>query len=413
MPLLTCPRKAVVATKPRLAVVSPFLDKQHGTEMCLAEMLERLAGEYEIHLYSARVADVDLTQIRWHRVPALPGPHLVKYIWWLAANFIVRSWNRMYHGLTPDLIYSPGINCLDADIISVHIVFAEFHQQVEKKLRLLSNPVASWPLLIHRRIYYGLAEALERRVYTYPDVSLVAVSQKVAADLSRFYTRQENPRVIYHGCDVKRFCARRRYDLRELARGELGLHQNEFAILLIGNDWKKKGLNSLLEAVARLANPKFRILVVGKDDKSPFRGFLERHFLADRVQFLPLRQDVEFYYAAADLYAGPSLEDAFALPPLEAMACELPVIVSRQAGVSELIHHGEDGLVLEDPEDVRTLAEWILRLAEDGDFLCTLAANAARTAAEYTWERNASDMRDVIERARIARLKTMAVTRSK
>jgi UDP-glucose:(heptosyl)LPS alpha-1,3-glucosyltransferase len=122
---------------------------------------------------------------------------------------------------------------------------------------------------------------------------------------------------------------------------------------------------------------------------------------------------VEFYYAAADLYAGPSLEDAFALPPLEAMACELPVIVSRQAGVSELIHHGADGFVLEDSEDAGTLAEWIRRLAEDPDFLCALAANAARTAAEYTWERNASHMRDVIERARIARHTRVSDARSK
>jgi glycosyltransferase involved in cell wall biosynthesis len=374
--------------------------------MCLAEQLERLAGDYEIHLYSTRVEDVDLSQIHWHRVPALPGPHLVGYLWWLAANSIVRWWDRRYHGLTPDLIYSPGINCFDADVISVHIVFAEFYQQVEKKLRLLSNPVAIWPLLIHRLTYYGLAQALERRVYTRPDVSLVAVSQKVAADLNRFYTRPENRQVIYHGCDVKRFHARRRCELREEARSELGLHHNEFAILLVGNDWKKKGLKCLLEAVVRLANRKFRILVVGEDDTSPYRIFLELNCLADRVQFLPLRRDVEFYYAAADLYAGPSLEDAFALPPLEAMACELPVIVSRQAGVSELIHHGEDGLILENPEDVRTLAEWIRRLAEDADFLCTLAANAARTAAEYTWERNASHMREVIERARIARHKT-------
>lgn len=413
MPLLPCQRKALVPPKPRLAVVSPFLDKQHGTEMCVAEQLERLAEEYEIHLYATRVEDVDLSQIRWHYVPALPGPHLLSYVWWLAANSIVRRWSRMYHDLTPDLIYSPGINCLDADIISVHIVFAEFHKQVEKKLRLLSNPVASWPLLIHRRIYYGLAEALERRVYTQPDVSLVAVSQKVAVDLNRFYTRQGNVHVIYHGCDIKRFHVRRRYELREGARSELGLLQNEFAILLIGNDWKKKGLNCLLGALVRLANRKFRILVVGEDDSSPFRGFLELNCLADRVQFLPLRQDVEFYYAAADLYAGPSLEDAFALPPLEAMACELPVIVSRQAGVSELIHHGADGFVLEDPEDAGTLAEWIRRLAEDPNFLCALGANAARTAAEYTWERNASHMRDVIERARIARHKRVSDARSK
>jgi glycosyltransferase involved in cell wall biosynthesis len=413
MPLFPRQRKTLVTPKPRLAVVSPFLDKQHGTEMCLAEMLERLAGEYEIHLFSTRVEDIDLSQIHWHRVPALPGPHLLSYVWWLAANSIVRWWSRTYLDLTPDLIYSPGINCRDMDLISVHIVFAEFHQQVEKKLRLLSNSVATWPLLIHRRIYYGLAEALERRVYTHVDVSLVAVSQKVAADLNRFYRRQENVHVIYHGCDIKRFRAGRRFELREGARSELGLLQNEFAILLIGNDWKKKGLNCLLKAVARLASRKFRILVVGEDDTSPFRNFLEVNRLTDRVQFLPLRRDVEFYYAAADLYAGPSLEDAFALPPLEAMACELPVIVSRQAGVSELIHHGADGLVLEDPEDAVTLAEWIHRLAEDANFLSTLAANAGRTASEYTWERNVSQMRDVIEQTRIARHTTRSPARNK
>ena len=73
-----------------IAVVSPFLDKRHGTEMCVAEQLERLACEYEIHLYSARVEDVDLTRIRWHRIPTLPGPHLAGYLWWFAANQVVR-----------------------------------------------------------------------------------------------------------------------------------------------------------------------------------------------------------------------------------------------------------------------------------------------------------------------------------
>jgi glycosyltransferase involved in cell wall biosynthesis len=373
--------------------------------MCLAEQLERLAGEYEIHLYSMRVEDVDLGQIHWHRVPALPGPHLVGYLWWFAANSIVRWWDRRHRRLTPDLIYSPGINCLDADIISVHIVFAEFHRQVEKKLHLLSNPIASWPLLIHRLIYYGLARALERRVYTRPDVSLVVVSQKVAADLYRFYRRKENLRVIYHGCDVKRFHPRRRRELREEARNQLGLRQNEFAVLLVGNDWKKKGLNCLLQAVALLANRKFRILVVGEDDITPYRGILELHHLVDRVQFLPVRREVEFYYAAADLYAGPSLEDAFSFPPLEAMASELPVIVSRQAGISELIHHGEDGLVLENPEDVGTLAEWIRRLGDDAEFRCNLATNAALTAQKFTWESNAAKMKTIFEEVRQARQK--------
>ena len=386
--------------KPRLVVVSPFLDKRHGTEICVAEQLNRLACDYEINVYSERVEDIDLSRIHWHSVPRLPGPHLTAYLWWFAANSILRWRHGKRGGGAEGVIYSPGINCLDADIISVHIVFAEFHRQVEKKLWLLRNPVTSWPLLIHRRLYYRLIRTLERAVYTRPDVRLIAISHKVAEDLNRFYNRREDVQVIYYGCDLKRFSPGRRSELRETARNDLGLRETEFAVLLIGNDWKKKGLTCLLEATSRLANTPIRILVVGTDDVTPFSGLLEQHGLARRVQFLPLRADVEYYYAATDLYAGPSLEDAFALPPLEAMACGLPVITSREAGVSEIIHHGEDGLILENPEDPQTLAEWMGRLAEDQDFRRRLGENALLTARKYTWESNAASMKEVIEQVR-------------
>ena len=61
----------------RIAVVSPFIDKRHGTERRVAEFISRLADDYEFHLYSARVEDVDLRRVVWHRVPALGGPHLL------------------------------------------------------------------------------------------------------------------------------------------------------------------------------------------------------------------------------------------------------------------------------------------------------------------------------------------------
>jgi UDP-glucose:(heptosyl)LPS alpha-1,3-glucosyltransferase len=106
-----------------------------------------------------------------------------------------------------------------------------------------------------------------------------------------------------------------------------------------------------------------------------------------------LIREVESYYAAADLYAGPSLEDSFAIPPLEAMACGLPVIVSRQAGVSELLTHGVDGFILEDATDARQLAEFILTIYENPDLRQFLSVNAAATARYYTWQRNAEEMK--------------------
>lgn len=119
--------------------------------------------------------------------------------------------------------------------------------------------------------------------------------------------------------------------------------------------------------------------------------------VTDRVQFLPLRPDVLFYYAAADVCLAPSLEDGFALPPAEAMLCGLPAIVSRQAGVSEIVTDGTDGLILEDPRDSQALAQLVRRLYVDTGLRDRLGSNAANAAARYTWERNVLGLKALIE----------------
>ena len=384
----------------RIAVVSPFIDKRHGTERRVAECISRLAQDYEFHIYSNRVEDLDLSRVIWHRIPALPGPHLFAYLWWFAANHLWRWRDRRFRGLAPALVYSPGINCLDAGAISVHIVFARFRDCVKNELHLTRNPLAAWPQLIHRRLYYRLIEALEGRIYPRRDLALAVVSHKVAADLGHYYGRTSGISVIYNGLDPERFSPQRRASLRAAARSAVGLGERDFALLLIGNDWKNKGLLCLLQAAGQAADPRLKILVAGRDNPAPFAPVIERQGLAGRVSFLPPRPDVEFFYAAADTYVGPSLEDAFAQPPAEAMACGLPVVTSRQMGVAEIITHGQDGFILEDSGDSATLAQWIRRLSTNPELCRRLGEAAAQTARRLTWEQNAQQMRELFERAR-------------
>ena len=388
-----------MTVKPRIAVVSPFLDKRHGTEHCVAEQVERLAGDFDIHIYSMCVEDVDLSRLRWHRIPNVPGPHLFRYLWWFAANHAWRWWHRRFQDIGYDLIFSPGVNCLDADVIAVHIVFSEFYERVKSDLSLRSHPIRSWPRLLHRRVYYRLVIALERLVYRRKTTQLVAVSRKVAEDLKRWYGVTGSPSVVYDGTDLERFCPTARSSRRRAARESLQLTDEAFALLLVGNDWTKKGLPCLLEGLETLANPHVRLLVVGQDDPTPYRKMLVRAGLSQSVAFLPIRADVEFYYAVADAYVGPSLEDAFSMPPLEAMASGLPVIVSRMAGVSEIITHGLDGFVLEHPQDPDKIVDLIRRLVEDRDLCRKLGENAQRTAGKYSWARNAAEMKGCLESA--------------
>jgi UDP-glucose:(heptosyl)LPS alpha-1,3-glucosyltransferase len=165
---------------------------------------------------------------------------------------------------------------------------------------------------------------------------------------------------------------------------------------LVGNDFRKKGISVLLDALVELRELPLDLLLVGREDPAPFRAMVEERKLEGRVYFLPPRKDVEFYYAAADAYAGPSLEDTFALPPAEAMACGLPVIVSAENGTFEIITHNSDGMILKDPTDSKALAGMIRKL-QDPEFRARLGRNAFETARKYTWEANGHDLAKIFE----------------
>ncbi len=383
-------------TKLRIAIVSPFVDKRHGTERCLAEQIERLKRDFEIHLFSSRVEDTDLTGVEWHRVPEIPGPHLVRYLFWFAANPAWRWWERRRTGRPFDFVFSPGVNCLDADVILVHIVFDEFFRSVGPEWRLSQKPLRFWPRLIHRQLYYRLIVALEHRIYRGNDVFLAAISRKTARDIERMRGGKDPVTVVYYGIDARRFDPERRNALRSAARQQLGVPPEAFAILLVGNDWKKKGLDCLLRAIGILNRPDIRLLICGVDDRAPYESQFAH--LQGRVHFLPIRKDVEFYYSAADVLAAPSLEDAFSLPPLEAMGSGLPVIVSSKAGVSEVVTYGEDGLILEDPADAEELARMLQLLLNDASLRKSMAERGVQTARKFTWDANAAQMKRIFDR---------------
>jgi glycosyltransferase involved in cell wall biosynthesis len=386
-----------VMQRPRVAVVSPFLDKRHGTERMVVEWISRLDSEFAFHVYSQHVEDLDLSRIVFHRVPRLPGPHLLNYLWWFGANHLWRAWHRRFRGLTYDVVFGPGVNCLDADVVSVHIVFAEILGRLSKELRLANNPVRSWPVLMHRKLYYKLIATLERRVFTDPRTQLILTSPRTAAELQQYYSRTEEFPVLYAGLDHCAFNPARRAEIRHQARRSLNLEADGFALLLIGNDCRKKGLGVLLDALQLLRDVPIVLLVVTNESAAAVRGAFGNRAADSRVRFLPLRADVEFYYAAADVYTGPSLEDTFALPATEAMACGLPVIMSSRAGASAFMTNGIDGFILDDPADANSLAAIIRKLYENPELCGRVGLKAAETARQFTWEQNASDLAAIFE----------------
>jgi len=239
---------------------------------------------------------------------------------------------------------------------------------------------------------------LERRIYADPAVSLVAVSRRTATLLNDYFHRRD-VRVIPNGVDTARFSPSARLALRHEARLRRKIQKTDLVLLLIGNDWRVKGLETVLRAVGALRELPILVIAAGDDSPDFFLETANALGISERCRFEPSREDVLDFYSAADLYVSPSWEDSFALPVAEAMACGLPVITSKNAGVAELIHDGMDGFILSRSEDFQALAQLLDRLHTDEVLRDNVSSAAAKAALQWTWDANAAGVWDLLKDA--------------
>jgi glycosyltransferase involved in cell wall biosynthesis len=384
---------------PTIAVITPFLDKSHGSERCLAEQLERIARHYRVRVYTERAAGLDLSSgnISLRRVPGIPGPHLVKFVWFFLINHVIRAYDTALCRAWYPVRYSPGINCFDANLISVHILFHSLSGALQGARKMSGLSLAGKIRLLHRRTYYRMIMFLERLIYRNLDIFMVYVSRRISGEVTRYVGRSiEHTTVIHHAVETSYFNPASRTARRVEERRRAGIAPTDFVLLLIGNDWVNKGLATLVDAVRIADDHRLVVVAAGSDGMASFLGRTPGA-AHPRVILLPPEEGVLRFYAMADAYVGPSLEDAFGLPPLEAMACGLPVIVSSKMGVSEIITDGDDGLILKDPEDAGALAELITRLLREPALCRRLGLRAYETACSHTWNGNSAMLKNVID----------------
>jgi glycosyltransferase involved in cell wall biosynthesis len=397
----------------RLAVVSPFLDRTHGTERALSEVLVRLARNYpcEIHLFAQKVSDLatippqensrgNRGDIVWYAIKPTGGPHLVQFLVWYFRNRQVRRELVRHSGRPFDLVFSPGINCSDADAIIVHALF--------HRLRLLpeqEHARAGVIRKLHRNIYYRLLTILESRIYTHPSVALAAVSPRTKSDIAKFFERSD-VQIIPNAVDTLVFSSQNRQAQRSATRQNLQFAPDDLVLLLIGNDWAVKGLPTILQAMHRSENRHLRLLVVGADNPDPFQKIAASLQLQQFCRWEPPSSDVLQFFAAADIYVSPSLEDSFGMPAAEAMACGLPVITSSQAGLSAFVEDGRDAFVQKNPLDSAELAGLITALGADAALRQRVGAAAEKKAQGWTWDKNTAQVWQFLNSALAAKTAT-------
>jgi glycosyltransferase involved in cell wall biosynthesis len=344
-----------------------------GTERCAGALLVALAARgHAVTAFASDVRGAALPGVEVRRVPRLPWPSPVAYGSYLVSAALVRRLG----GGEFDLVYSAGANTLAADVVTAHYSAARGRRLMRGGgLELAGSPLRR----AARRAFLLLAERAERRLYRSARCRrVIAVSARLKAELIADY-RLEPAKVtaVPNGVDGAEF------------------HPG----LFLGGDWERKGLATLLEALARpeLAGTRLRLAVVGQGDAAAWGRRAAELGLAGRALFPgPTSRPAE-WYAAADFLVLPARYEPFGLGPLEAGACATPAVFSALCGCAEVLADGAAGLHLADPRDAGELAVKIGRLAADEEMRGRLAAGARAAAEHWGWSRVAAATEAVLE----------------
>jgi glycosyltransferase involved in cell wall biosynthesis len=178
-------------------------------------------------------------------------------------------------------------------------------------------------------------------------------------------------------------------------RKRLGIGDDELVVLQIGRVDRRKGQKQLLAA-------RVRFLFVGWTE-SEYAASLEQEARAagimDSVIFQPpvINRDIPPYYGMADVYALTSTYDILPIVVLEAMASRLTLVASKNGGASEIIAHGEDGLLV-DPFNLAQVEDTLVTaLADEAARKRWGEAAYRKVEQHYTWQRVAERFRRLYE----------------
>lgn len=228
---------------------------------------------------------------------------------------------------------------------------------------------------------------------------IIADSENTRQDLiTLLNVPAERISVVYAGVDPR---FRPDQDARTRALVRERYHLPERFILSVGTLQPRKQFDMLVKIMPTLLqpHPDLHLVIAGG------RGWLEEPLfklvremgLEQRVHFLGFvaDDDLPTLYNLAEVFALPSLYEGFGLPPLEAMACGVPTVVSDVSSLPEVV--GEAAIRVK-PDDQRGWAAALLRILADRDLREQLRTAGIARAAQFTWERAAQTLWQIYKR---------------
>lgn len=371
----------------KIALAVHDLSRLRGHDRYVAELCGQWKRAHEIHVVTSSVEAPNLTAgLAIHMVRVIRWPIVLKIATFaLSAEAILRR-------LPVEVVHAQGFSCFSADVVTAHLCSAAYAGALRRFPTRDHGLLGQW----YHRLTQPLLIALERRLYQSRRVkAIIAVSARLRDELVAHYGLDPRRiRVIYPGVNCEEFHPAHRATWRTEVRARHDIPSGRPVLLSIG-PYARHRLDVVLRAL--VASPGAILLAIGGGWVGPYQALAQRLGVLDRVRFLSPDRETAPYFSASDLFLCLSVSDAFGLVIFEAMASGLPVIVSAQAGASELIVNGVEGVVLKDPDDPAEVVEAVQGLLGDPVRRQEMGRRARQKAGQYSWEVAARQTIHVLE----------------
>ena len=226
---------------------------------------------------------------------------------------------------------------------------------------------------------------------------IIVVSENTKKDLIRLFKFLDSKiKVIYHGVDSKFHPIEESSKIKFIKEK---YKTGENFILYTGNIKPNKNVSRLIEALAIInKNRDIKLVIAGKKYAVYHKVLkeIEENNLNENVIFTEFvsDEDLVLLYNAATVFVYPSLYEGFGFPPLEAMACGVPVITSNTSSLLEVVG---DAAITIDPYDVNGLASAITSVLENPDLQRELRIKGLLRAKSFSWSKAAKETYDLYE----------------
>jgi UDP-glucose:(heptosyl)LPS alpha-1,3-glucosyltransferase len=360
----------------KIAMAGRYYNRQGGVSRCIAELSDRAARDDEVTVYTHELLDQRNSRARFERVRMLRRPE------WLQAQTFALGLERRLRDERFDIVHVHNPQGLHPDLYTAHSCHAAYLH-----MRRAGGGPRAW---LSRVYPPHIAElAFERHCYRGSPALVIALTPVVKAELeTHLGIDPERIRVIPNGVDTEVFAPP---ESREAARGTVAgltgeLPADSVALLFAGYEFERKGLATVLEAMAALGDERLHLWIAGSADAGPYERLAERAGIAARVRFLGHQAELAPLFQAADAFVFPTTYEPFGLVLIEALSCGTPVITARLAGMAGWMEDGEQGLLLERPEDSAELALTLRRFVAQREDWPRMQASARALAEDFSWD---------------------------